>query len=309
MVIEQQVDLLDLLHSIAHCNSADIKLRLVPRNQSKGSYQIISRHKNEYKQQVLDAKYLGNEKSIFHLIIKLRVFHEAYTPLPIKSLLALCDQMSLYQFEKMGILHLSCGLDKTNWTEVQDIFQKTFRGFNLALTVFTIEAPPERTTSDNHNTATNWQKTQSTDTGTKLVLTWIGKQSRPPLSHLQGLPRNVWKLWNLFDVANNPSRHSLPQAWQFQNQSNGFSTSRPDCVSSKYTPFSPLWPHECPSRSHEDFRKSMIPFLLARSKTRRLIVCCQVLCLSKTQQSLKETSILYEHDNPFSHSQWSVLNS
>ena len=30
-------------------------------------------------------------------------------------------------------------------------------------------------------------------------MTWVRKQSRPPRSHLQGLPRDVWKMWNLFD--------------------------------------------------------------------------------------------------------------
>ena len=30
-------------------------------------------------------------------------------------------------------------------------------------------------------------------------MTWVRKQSRPPRSHLQRLPRDVWKMWNLFD--------------------------------------------------------------------------------------------------------------
>ena len=43
------------------------------------------------------------------------------------------------------------------------------------------------------------QKAQTTDTGIIQVLTWVRKQSRVPRSHLQGLPRDVWKMWNLFD--------------------------------------------------------------------------------------------------------------
>ena len=40
-VIEQQGDLLDFPHSIAHCISADFKLGLVPQNKSKKSFQVI----------------------------------------------------------------------------------------------------------------------------------------------------------------------------------------------------------------------------------------------------------------------------
>ena len=43
------------------------------------------------------------------------------------------------------------------------------------------------------------RKAHTTDTGINQVLTWVRKQSRPPRSHLQGLPRDVWKMWNLFD--------------------------------------------------------------------------------------------------------------
>ena len=44
-VIEQQGDLLDFPHSIAHCISADFKLGLVSQNKSKKSFQVIFRRK------------------------------------------------------------------------------------------------------------------------------------------------------------------------------------------------------------------------------------------------------------------------
>ena len=61
--------------------------------------------------------------------------------------------------------------------------------------------------------------------------------------------------------AGNPSRHSLPEAWKSQNQSNDLSISCPTCISPTRPPFSPLWPHKYPSESHEDFRNSTFPFL------------------------------------------------
>ena len=113
--------------------------------------------------------------------------------------MALRDQMIFYRIDKLGIPHLSCGLDKLDWTEVQKIIHKLFRDSKLELTVFTLKTPLERTTSGDHNIAVDLQKAQTTDTGINQVLTWVHKQSRPPRSHLQGLPRDVWNMWKLFD--------------------------------------------------------------------------------------------------------------
>ena len=65
--------------------------------------------------------------------------------------------------------------------------------------VFTLKTPLQRITSGDQTTAVDIQKAQITETGNNHVLTWVRKQSRPPRSHLQGLPRNVWKMWNLSD--------------------------------------------------------------------------------------------------------------
>ena len=107
--------------------------------------------------------------------------------------------MNFYQIDKMGIAHLSSGLDKLDWTEVKIIIHETFRDSRLELTVFTLKTPLERTTAGDHNTAVDLQKAQTTDTGINQVLTWERKHSRPPRSHLQGLSRDVWNMWNLFD--------------------------------------------------------------------------------------------------------------
>ena len=107
--------------------------------------------------------------------------------------------MSLNGIDKLGISHLSCGLDDFDWTEAQEIFRETFLDSNVKLTVHSQKTPPERTTFGDHNTATDLQKAQTTDTESNQVLTWKHEQPRPSPSHLQGLPHNIWKLWSLFN--------------------------------------------------------------------------------------------------------------
>ena len=117
----------------------------------------------------------------------------------------------------------------------------------------------------------------------------LGTQANSPSTFpLTGSPSQCMENVESFWWADNPSRQSSPEAWKIQNRSNDFSTSRPTCISPKYPPFSPLWSHKCTLRSHEDFRKSTLPFLLARLQTRRWSVCFQLLCLSETQQSHEE---------------------
>ena len=198
-VIEQQGYLLDFPHSIAHCISADFKLGAGLAKQIKEKFPSYFPTQKEYKQQVLHAQYLGHDKFVFHLIVKPRYFHKPTYRSLRKAILALRDQMNFYRIDKLGIPHLSCGLDKLDWTEVQKVIHETFKDSKLELTVFTLETPRERTTSGDQNTAVGLQKAQTTDTGINQVLTWVRKQSRPPRSHLQGLPRDVWKMWNLFD--------------------------------------------------------------------------------------------------------------
>ena len=72
--------------------------------------------------------------------------------------------MNFYRIDKVGIPHLSCGLDKLDWAEVHELIHETFRDFKLKLTVFTLKTPLERTTSGDHNTAVDLQKAQTTDT-------------------------------------------------------------------------------------------------------------------------------------------------
>ena len=116
-----------------------------------------------------------------------------------KALLALRDQMIFYRIDKLGVPHQSCGLKKLDWTELQKIIHETFRESKLELALFTVKTPLERTITGDRTTAVDLQKLQTTDTGVNQVLTWVRKQSRPPRSHLQGLPRDAWKMWYLFD--------------------------------------------------------------------------------------------------------------
>ena len=97
--------------------------------------------------------------------------------------MALRDQMLFYRIEKLGIPHLSSGLDKLDWTEVQKLIHETFRDSKLELTAFNLKTPLKRSTSGDLNTAVDLQKAQSNDTGVNQVLTWVRKQSCPPRSH------------------------------------------------------------------------------------------------------------------------------
>ena len=69
-VIEQQGDLLDFPHSLAHCVSADFKLGSGLTKQIKEKFFKLFLYEKEYKQQVLHAQYLGHDKLVFHLIVK-----------------------------------------------------------------------------------------------------------------------------------------------------------------------------------------------------------------------------------------------
>ena len=93
-VIEQQGDLLDFPHSIAHCISADFKLGAGLAKQIKEKFPSYFPTKKEYKQQVLHAQYLGHDKFVFLLIVKPRYFHKPTYHSLRKALLTLRDQMN-----------------------------------------------------------------------------------------------------------------------------------------------------------------------------------------------------------------------
>ena len=118
-VIEQQGYFLDFPQAIAHCISADFKLGAGLAKQIKEKFPNYFPTQKEYKQQVLHAQYLGHDKFVFHLIVKPRYFHRPTYRSLRKALLALRDQMNFYLIDKLGIPHLSCGLNKVDWTDVQ----------------------------------------------------------------------------------------------------------------------------------------------------------------------------------------------
>ena len=102
-LIEQQGDLLDFPHSIAHCISADFKLG------AGIAKQIREKFPDDYpeklpKQQVLHAQYLGKNKFIYHLIVKPRHFHKPTYKSLRKALTALRDHLVFYRIEKLESL-------------------------------------------------------------------------------------------------------------------------------------------------------------------------------------------------------------
>ena len=102
-VIEQQGDLLDFPHSIAHCIIADFKLGAGHAKQIEEKFPSYFPAKKEYKQQVLHAHYLGHDKFVFHLIVKPRYFHKPTYRSLRKGLLALRDPMNFCRIDKLGI--------------------------------------------------------------------------------------------------------------------------------------------------------------------------------------------------------------
>ena len=74
-VFKQQGDLLVLPQSIAYCISADFKLGARLAKQIREKFPSYFSTKKEYKQQLLRAQYLVNDKILFHLIVKPRYFH------------------------------------------------------------------------------------------------------------------------------------------------------------------------------------------------------------------------------------------
>ena len=89
---------------------------------------------------------------MFHLVVKPRYFDKPTSRSLRRALLALHDQMSFYRVDKLGIPHPS-------WINLiglmyKKIIHETFRDSNLELMVFILKTRPERTTSGDHNTAT-----------------------------------------------------------------------------------------------------------------------------------------------------------
>ena len=94
--MEPQEALLDFLHSIAHCFSADFKLGAGLAKQIKETFPCKFSVTKEFKQQVLNTQYLGNDQLVFLLIVEQRYLHKATYRSRRKKLMALRDQLSFY---------------------------------------------------------------------------------------------------------------------------------------------------------------------------------------------------------------------
>ena len=157
---------------MAHCILADFKLGAGLPKKIEEKFPSCFSTKKEYKQQVLHSQYLGHDRFVFHLIVKPRYFHKPTYRSLRKILIALRDQMHFYCIHKLGIPHLSCALDKLDSTEVQKVIYKTFRDSDLELSVFTLETPLERTTSEDQHTAAILQTAQTTIL--ESIKHWLG---------------------------------------------------------------------------------------------------------------------------------------
>ena len=75
-VFDQQGVLLEFSFSKAHCRSTDFKLGAGLLKQIKEKFPSCFPTKKDYKQQVLHAQYLGNDKLVIPLVVKPRFFHK-----------------------------------------------------------------------------------------------------------------------------------------------------------------------------------------------------------------------------------------
>ena len=99
-VIEQQGDLLEFPHSIAYCFLADFKLGAGLAKQIKEKFPSYFSTKKEYKQQVLQAQYLGHDKFVFNL--KTALFSRTNLPLPEKNLIGFAWSNEYLQNRQIG---------------------------------------------------------------------------------------------------------------------------------------------------------------------------------------------------------------
>ena len=197
---EQQGNLLDFPHSIAHCISADFKLGAGIAKEIREKFPDVYPRMHKYdKEQVMYPQFVEKGKYIYHLIVKPRYFHKPTYQTLRNALKAMREHLKFHGVDKLGIPHLSCGLDKLDWNEVKIIIQDVFGDSNLTITVFTLPSSAVNTTSCEMSDKTDLQTAQTEDEGINEVTKWVRNQSRPPRSHLQGYDRNVWQFWNLFD--------------------------------------------------------------------------------------------------------------
>ena len=155
-------------------------------------------------------------------------------------------------------------------------------------TDFILNSPSGRTTPGNHNTATDLHKAPATDTEINQVLTGVCKQSLPPRSHLQCLPLNVWKLWSLLQELAICQGILYRKHENFKTIGVVFQQIVPSALVQDVLQFL----HTDHTRFHLGVLKTLeictLPLLMARSETQCWSVCCQLLWLLETQQSLEE---------------------
>ena len=176
--------------------------------------------------------------------------------------------MSYYRIDKLGIPNLSCGLDKLPWTGERKTLPPPVRKSNLRLTVFTLKTSPEHTKTGDHNSATDLKKVQMNDNWTNQVLKCVRYKSLTPLSHLQGLPRIVWKPWNLFNDLTICHVISCPKHESLKTSQMVFQQILPPALVQDIL----LFPHSDHTSAHagvtKALDKSTLPFLFAWSLTR-----------------------------------------
>ena len=167
-MIEQQGNLLDFEHPIAQCISADFMLGAGIASQIKEKFPS-SRPRQVSRNQALHVHSLGQNKYVYHLITKPRLFHKATFQSLRKALVAMRDQLFSFAVRKLGLPHLACGLENLEWTEVKRIVHEGLGDLNLELTVFSLETSPVSTKLDENPHPTDLKEAQIQDVDLKQV--------------------------------------------------------------------------------------------------------------------------------------------
>ena len=191
-MIEQQGNLLDFEHLIAHWKSAYCQLGACIESQIKKRYLV-------YSQERLHVQIMGQIKYVYHLITNPRRFHKATYQSLRKALDAMSDHLFSFRLGKLGLLHLACGLENLEWTEVKQMNHEILGDLNFELTIVSLETSTVSNKLDGNPHHNDLNEAQTQDVDLKQVETRVFEHFRPPRLELKGFNRDVWKLWNLFN--------------------------------------------------------------------------------------------------------------
>ena len=147
----------------------------------------------------------SSQRYIYHLLTKVRFFHNpTYCSLR-TSLAALRRHAEDNDVKAISMPTLGCGVDQLEWHLVRKMLKEEFATSQIRLTVYMLDSTELEEASNNSvidhanpSLTRNIQIAQDGDESLKLVKNWV-RQSRVPRNNdLQGSPRLAWQLYKQF---------------------------------------------------------------------------------------------------------------